>query len=160
MHYRYQSRDTIYAINLERHGSGYRATIEGQVYELEIVDSQPGELSLRLDGRPVTLYWAADSGAKWISSGGCTYQLFKPEAKARRGSEKSDDSLRAPMPAQVISVDVLPGDAVEKGDTLVRLEAMKMEIRVKAPHPAKIKRVLVQAGDQVDREQVVIELEG
>jgi acetyl/propionyl-CoA carboxylase alpha subunit len=160
MHYRYQSRDTIYEINLERHGSGYRAVIAGQSYDLEVIDSQPGELTLRLDGRPLTIYWASDGGAKWFSTGGCTYHLEKPSPSTRRSSEHSEDSLRAPMPAQVLSVDVAAGDAVEKGDTLLRLEAMKMEIRLKAPRPATIKRVLASVGEQVERDQVLVELEG
>jgi biotin carboxyl carrier protein len=62
------------------------------------------------------------------------------------------------MPAQVRSIEVSEGDAVDRGQTLMLLEAMKMEIRVKAPHAGLVKRVLVEPDQTVDRDQVLIEM--
>lgn len=62
------------------------------------------------------------------------------------------------MPGLVRSVLVREGDSVEKGQALVLLEAMKMEIRVAAPHAGKVIEVLVAAGETVDRGQRLIEL--
>jgi pyruvate carboxylase subunit B len=63
------------------------------------------------------------------------------------------------MPAQVREVRVREGDLVEKGQTLLLLEAMKMEIRLQAPHGGRVARLLASAGSQVDRDQVLVELE-
>jgi acetyl-CoA carboxylase biotin carboxylase subunit len=70
----------------------------------------------------------------------------------------SHETLEAAMPGLVRSVLVREGDSVEKGQALVLLEAMKMEIRVAAPHAGKVIEVLVAAGETVDRGQRLIEL--
>ena len=63
------------------------------------------------------------------------------------------------MPGQVVSVDVQAGDTVAKGQTLVILEAMKMEVRVQAPYAGRIRRVNVQTGQVVERGQQLVEME-
>ena len=60
-----------------------------------------------------------------------------------------DDPLSAPMPATVTKVLVQTGDTVSKGDTLVRLEAMKMELAVRAPHDARVTSVSCRDGELV-----------
>jgi acetyl-CoA/propionyl-CoA carboxylase, biotin carboxylase, biotin carboxyl carrier protein len=158
--YRYRYRDQIFEITLERSGEGYRATVDGVVYELEMLNNQPGQLSLRFDGRPVNLYWAADEETKWVSLFGCTYPLEKPVVgRAHPAGEGAAESLvRSPMPAQVRSLEVAVGDQVERGDTLLLLEAMKMEIRVRAPVAGRIAAIPVSAGQTVNRDQVLVEL--
>jgi biotin carboxyl carrier protein len=161
MRYRFQNGDQVYEISMERKGAIFHAEMDGQSYEVEVLDQQPGLLSLRFAGRPVTLYWAADGSQKWISINGCTYRLDRPTGsrQARHsGDSSAGESVRAPMPAQVRAVQVLEGDTVEKGQTLLLLEAMKMEIRVKAPAAGKVARVLVKPGQSVEKEQVLVQM--
>ena len=66
--------------------------------------------------------------------------------------------LEATMPGQVISVGIKEGDVVTKGQTLVILEAMKMELRVQAPYAGRVQRVLVKTGQVVERGQQLIEV--
>ncbi len=68
------------------------------------------------------------------------------------------ETLEAAMPGLVRGVLVKAGDSVERGQALVLLEAMKMEIRVSAPHAGKVAKVLVSPGETVDRGQRLIEL--
>ena len=62
------------------------------------------------------------------------------------------------MPAQVREVQVAAGERVEKGQTLLLLEAMKMEIRIKAPTGGLVKKLLVSSGQSVDKEQLLVEI--
>lgn len=160
MHYRFQSGEQVYDIANERQGETYQATIDGQSYPFEVLDSQPGQITLRFNDRPLTLYWAADGGQKWVSQTGCTYRLEKPRLNASRpaGEAGAGEAVRAPMPAQVRAVQVSEGDMVEKGQTILLLEAMKMEIRIKSPAAGKVIRLLVEAGQTVDKEQVLAEV--
>jgi biotin carboxyl carrier protein len=63
------------------------------------------------------------------------------------------------MPGQVRAVNVSEGDSVTKGQTLLLLEAMKMEIRVQAPSDGIVKKLFVKQGQTVEREQILIEVE-
>jgi biotin carboxyl carrier protein len=63
------------------------------------------------------------------------------------------------MPGKILAVRVEPGQTVSKGDTLVILEAMKMEHEVTAPHDGIVLDVCVEVGQQVEAEAVLIVLE-
>jgi biotin carboxyl carrier protein len=63
------------------------------------------------------------------------------------------------MPGQVRAVNVSAGDAVEKGQTLLVLEAMKMEIRIQAPMDGVVGRLVVGEGDTVEREELLVEVD-
>jgi biotin carboxyl carrier protein len=67
------------------------------------------------------------------------------------------NNIKAPMPGLIIDLRVKIGDAVAAGDTLVILEAMKMENSIKSPGAATVKNVKVGKGDSVEKGQVLIE---
>ena len=77
-------------------------------------------------------------------------------AHAPRG--KATQSLAAPMPARVIKVLVQPGAAVKKGDIIIILEAMKMELPIRAPADATVAAVHCRDGDLVQPETTLIDL--
>lgn len=161
MRYRYQSRGQVYSINIERQGASYRVELGEKTHEVGILDAAPGEISLLFDGRPITLYWAADGRGKWLSLDGCTYLLEKPSSRraAGPGERQAGASLRAPMPAQVQAVNVSEGEEIEKGQTLILLEAMKMEIRLAAPQKGRIAKLPAYEGQSVERGQLLVEIE-
>jgi biotin carboxyl carrier protein len=64
----------------------------------------------------------------------------------------------APMPATVVRVLVREGDRVEKGETLVLLEAMKMELPVRAPDAGVVAAVRCREGELVQPDTVLVEL--
>ena len=66
------------------------------------------------------------------------------------GSEQQAGGLVAPMPGKVIDLKVKVGSKVKKGDTLVILEAMKMEHQVKATEDGKVTKVLIKKDDQLE----------
>jgi biotin carboxyl carrier protein len=73
------------------------------------------------------------------------------------GGEQS--TLTAPMPGTVIKVLAAPGDRVEPRQTLIVLEAMKMETPVVSPYAAVVRAVHVAEGDRVSGGMVLIELD-
>ena len=64
--------------------------------------------------------------------------------------------LKAPMPGLVLDVLVSPGQAVQKGDKLLVLEAMKMENAIKAPADAVVGAIRCEKGQAVDKNQVLL----
>jgi biotin carboxyl carrier protein len=67
------------------------------------------------------------------------------------------NNIKAPMPGLIIDLRVKAGDTVAAGDTLVILEAMKMENSIKSPGAATVRNVKVGKGDSVEKGQVLIE---
>ena len=62
------------------------------------------------------------------------------------------------MPGKILSLAVKPGDAVEKGQTLAVMEAMKMEMALSAPRDGVIEAINVSAGQQANEGDVLIAL--
>jgi biotin carboxyl carrier protein len=67
--------------------------------------------------------------------------------------------VKAPMPGKVLEILVKEGDTVNKGDSLIVLEAMKMENIIKATGTAVVKKVHATKGSAVEKNQVLIEME-
>ncbi len=74
------------------------------------------------------------------------------------GEQGSDGAVRVPMHGKIISVTVADGDAVEKGDILFAVEAMKMEHAVLAPHDGKVDALTVAVGEQVEDGHLALRL--
>jgi biotin carboxyl carrier protein len=64
--------------------------------------------------------------------------------------------VKAPMPGLVLNVLVSEGDEVKKGDSLLVLEAMKMENMIKSPSDGTVKKIEIKQGDKVEKNQVLI----
>lgn len=67
------------------------------------------------------------------------------------------NELKAPMPGLIVGISVQPGDVIMKGDSLLILEAMKMENNLKAPGEGTVKTIRVAKGDRVEKGQVLVE---
>lgn len=65
--------------------------------------------------------------------------------------------IKAPMPGLVLNVLVKEGDEVKKGDSLVVLEAMKMENIIKSPTDAVVKKIEVVQGDKIEKNTILIQ---
>ena len=146
-------------VDLTPTGKSYRATLGGKTVDVEILGAQDGHLDLLIEGEPVTAYVSSDNAKRWVTINGRTFLLTK-QSGSRRVGAKHDQSgeLTAPMPGQVRALNVSEGEAVVKGQTLMVLEAMKMEIRIQAPAEGKVKKLFVKQGEAVEREQVLIEI--
>lgn len=86
------------------------------------------------------------------------YEFTLPDYDSK-ASASNANAIYAPMPGKIIEVKVSAGDEVSDGQTLVVMEAMKMELELKAERAATIKQVLHQSSEQVKAEAILVELE-
>ena len=75
------------------------------------------------------------------------------------GADEKMDSVKAPMPGLVLDILVEAGQAVNKGDNLLILEAMKMENIIKASGNGVVKSININKKDAVEKNQLLIEME-
>ena len=147
-------------IELTPTGKSYRAKMGDKTVEVEILNTNDSQLTLLIDGERITAYVSSDNAKRWVTIKGRTYILTKQSGsrKSGGGHHHTAGELTAPMPGQVRAVNVGEGDAVVKGQALMILEAMKMEIRIQSPSDGTVKKLLVKQGDTVEREQMLIEI--
>ena len=122
-----------------------------------------GEYRVENDGAAETVYVAGPPDDRWVFWNGRVFRGDFREtgvsARSRHAHAGSKHSLSAPMPATVIKVHVRAGDAVKKGDTVVLLEAMKMELPVRAPGDAVVAAVHCREGELVPADAPLIDLQ-
>jgi geranyl-CoA carboxylase alpha subunit len=80
-------------------------------------------------------------------------RTYAPPATAAAGS---DGKLRAPMDGRIVAINVAAGDSVTRGQTLIVLEAMKIQHQLKAALDAKIESVAVHEGQQVSNRTILV----
>jgi biotin carboxyl carrier protein len=113
----------------------------------------PGTYQVDSDGQQTVVYVAGAAGDLWAFSHG---QIFREHEHASKPTPPQ--SLTAPMPATVVKVLVVPGQSVRQGDTLVVVEAMKMELPIRAPGDAVVAAVNCREGELVQPDRVLVEL--
>lgn len=144
---------------------------------------------LSMDGTPVDITIETDDlGFTWIHHGSLRYQVdivnkhqndyeliingvtynfsvetdFSLQRKLNLQTQASESSiirLKAPMPGKILDVLVKTGDIVKTGDTLLILEAMKMQNAILANTKGVVKKVLVKKGDNTSKSDLLIEIE-
>jgi biotin carboxyl carrier protein len=85
------------------------------------------------------------------------FDLLLEKMGMNSGSAGKVNNIKAPMPGLIIELKVKNGDSVKPGDTLLILEAMKMENIIKSPGEGVVKTVKVKKGESVEKNQVLIE---
>ena len=148
-------------VELEPLGDALRARVEGREHGVALRAEHAHELLLEVDGQRRRIVFARDGGALLVALDGESFRLEPIEAGAAPGAARHHEhGLEAPMPGLVRSIAVSEGDAVVRGQTLVVLEAMKMEIRITAPEDARILKVRCAVGERVERGQALVDLDG
>jgi biotin carboxyl carrier protein len=112
------------------------------------------------DGPIARAFVALAGDVTWVCIDGEVFTIEVEDAeRARRPRAAAGEGLSAPMPATVIRVIAEPGREVKRGETLLLLEAMKMELPVRAPRDGKVKALHCQAGQLVQPGVPLVDLE-
>ena len=111
-------------------------------------------------GDPPRPAWTVAAGdARWVYLDGYVYRFDVVHARGRRKAGVHHGSLMAPMPATVRKIQAAAGDTVKRGDTLIILEAMKMELPVRANADGIVTAVNCREGDMVAPGASLIEID-
>ncbi len=141
----------------------YKFTIRGNEYDVDIQEIEDNVAKIEVNG---STYQVEIHREKAQSK---TPKLVRPKvvpsseaaiAKTRKPTaSKGAGSIKAPLPGTVLEIKTSVGAEVKTGDTLLIMEAMKMELELKAERAATIKQVLHQSSEQVKAEAILVELE-
>jgi biotin carboxyl carrier protein len=137
----------------------------GRVLETGVRRISANELRLRFGDRSVRVFLAKDGERTFVAVDGRQYVVSEPRAEAGRPGEGDERAaggslrVKAPMPGKVTKLAVSEGEKVRRNQTLVIVEAMKMENEIKTSIDGVVAKVHVAAGDLVDAEKTLIEIE-
>jgi acetyl-CoA/propionyl-CoA carboxylase biotin carboxyl carrier protein len=130
---------------------------DGEIHSA-IVQVEPSQMSVTLDGLRRDYRWAEADRHLWIADERGTWHLREAEEqKIHRAAGARQAEILSPMPGSVIAVQVDSGAEVSEGGVVVVVEAMKMEHSLTAPVSGRVE-VLVSVGDQVSVDQILARL--
>jgi biotin carboxyl carrier protein len=139
---------------------------EGErVLETGVQRIAANELRLRSGDRSIRVFLARDGERTLVAIDGRQYVVSEPRAETNSpgagvdGTSGGSLRIKAPMPGKVTKLAVAEGEEVRRNQTLVIVEAMKMENEIKTSIDGVVKKVHAAAGDLVDAEKVLIEIE-
>jgi len=156
----------MYSVNVN---DKYKFEIVSEDLNWDAVEVEPGRFNILLNNKSYSaVVLAADYENKSFSvridshvfnlSVKDRFDLLAEQLGFSTKSAKKANEIKAPMPGMVLSVLVSEGQEVKMGESVLILEAMKMENVIKAPADCKIKHIKVKQGSAVEKNQVLIEL--
>lgn len=145
-------------------GEPRTTTLAELMHGASIEEVEPGVYSILRDGRSylARVGKVRDGYQVEVDGTGATVVLRDPRAMMSRGAggaSSGRQSIAAPMPGKIVRVLVAVGDAVEAGQGLVVVEAMKMQNEMKAPRAGTVVQVKAAAGDTVTSGDILIVIE-
>ena len=138
------------------------ASVNATVLSLSAVHEEvSGAVNARIDGHNRHAKVLRDVNFLYVMCDGHTERFIEltDDISRYQNQALSRGGVAAPMPGQVIAVNVKAGDAVKQGDVLVVVEAMKMEHSVRAPQAGTVKKVMFAPGDRVEEGAELVELD-
>ena len=126
-----------------------RLAAGGKERLIQVRSADPVEVPCHIDGNDIVV----DLDALTVRF---TDKTYAPPETAAAGS---DGKLRAPMDGRIVAIKVAAGDEVSRGQTLIVLEAMKIQHQLKAALDAKVEGISVQEGQQVSNRTVLVTME-
>jgi propionyl-CoA carboxylase alpha chain len=154
------SGDATIGVGYRVHGREHiELAVDEKAHEAAVLSWDETHIAVAIDGIGRTYRLTTCDAVHYVHSALGTSELHEVPRFPPPAREEVRGGCRAPMPGKILAVRVEAGQAVRKGETLVILEAMKMEHEVVAPHDGTAKQVLVQVGQQVDAGAVLVVLE-
>ncbi len=145
------------SLNIE----GYQLTIVDQNYNVRLREETEYTLSLAIEGHRQRVVFACVKQEWWVQTKTGVVHLVeesllpKPQPTVGGGS-----SLRTHTPGVIIEVLVEVGQSVEKGQALLKLEAMKMEHTIRATTAGMVEAIYYQVGDTIEAEAELVKIAG
>lgn len=135
---------------------GFQLTLEGKKFDVELVKVlNPHSAIIRCQGKNYKVWHGKSS----ISVGDFTFQIESKSGRKKKGP-KEEGSLTSPMPGKVLKVFVKVGDQVEAGQSLMVMEAMKMEHTIKSSRAGTVEEVFYSEGDLVEGGVQLLDVKG
>jgi biotin carboxyl carrier protein len=151
-----------HVVELERKGEVSTVSLDGKPVDADAVQVAPNAISVMLGRQSFEIHVSRSvDGTLKLQCGAHEFSADIIDPRAWRGRKHSAvevegrQEILAPMPGKVIRVLAAVGDAVEAGQGLLVVEAMKMQNEIRSPKSGKVERLLVKEGQNVNAGEVL-----
>jgi biotin carboxyl carrier protein len=148
-------------VSAQRGSAGeYVVMLEGETLRVFVPDyATPDAVDwMIVDNRPYELIFGPDLRSVQLEGLRHTIQVRDKETRSARPAS-GDGRIKAPIPGLIARINVEPEQAVEAGQTVLVLEAMKMENEIRATKPGIVRQVHVKLGQIVTLNEALVEIE-
>ena len=157
---------TARVVELKQSNGSWEFSLDGKPLAADVVEVAPNTFSVLLNGESHQIRIAPrPDGTLTLHIGLAEYQAEVSDPRAWRGRRhgaleaEGRQQITAPMPGKVVRVLVKPGDAVEAGQGLLVVEAMKMQNEIRSPKRGKVEKLLAKEGQAVNAGEVLVWVE-
>ena len=154
--------DQVFDYRVETQGESIRVNLGGNEIELTVTtqDGRQGWCTTS-DGQLHSFVWtwAGNSLELWLDGDVFIFERIERRGRSDRETSVGGNDILALMPGTVKQILVAPGDSVERGQTVIIMESMKMELTIAAHRDGVVKRIPVEQGGQIDKGMRLLELE-
>jgi len=139
-------------------------TVAGRSYRAELTETVPSSYTLVVDGACHDLAIRGRPDPWVLHLDGCSYtaEVARTRRAATGGGPHQDgrsEEVRSPMPGLLIAVQAGEGARVAMGQSLVIMEAMKMQMEIRAPHAGTVRRIHIAPGQEIAAGQLLVTME-
>jgi biotin carboxyl carrier protein len=165
MIYEVSIAEKSYRVELVRTGEQWKCKLDGLEMPLDVISGQNGVLSLLVQGKSyevkqeiVGVEASVVVGQERFSATVRDPRSFRSRGRSA-AAEQGVMKIKAPMPGKVVRILAPVGTQVETGQSVLVIEAMKMQNELKAPKSGVVKKINVSEGAAVDAGQALAEVE-
>jgi biotin carboxyl carrier protein len=146
-------------VQLDQGATGGTVTIDGQALRVELPHGVGADAVIWALVGGASYELAVDRQMSWLRSARGLHRLQLRDCEAPVARPASGDGrVKAPIPGAIARLLVAPGQAVEVGQPLLVLEAMKMENQIRAPRAGTVGQINVAVGQSVALGAVLVEI--
>jgi biotin carboxyl carrier protein len=157
--------EKVYRVELVRTEREWKCKLDGRELPLDVASAQDGMLSLLLQGKSYEVKQETVAAETNVVVGQERFSASVRDPRSFRSrrrlgaSEQGVMKIKAPMPGKVVRILAPAGSQVEMGQSVLVIEAMKMQNELKAPKTGVVKKINVEEGAAVDAGQALAEVE-
>ena len=136
-----------------------KITLNDEDYDLPKIEYSINKKTIKITqgGQKIIANVVRDKDTFWVHIDGKTITFNSTDSR-KSATKLTEGSLQAPMPGTILDVQVNVGQSIEEGQSLLIMEAMKMEHKITAPFSGTVEKINCNVEQKVDRGFILIEL--
>lgn len=137
--------------------SKFKITIDDNDFDVTVNETEHNKAKVEVNGISYDVRYES----KNVPTSPLTRKVagpVAPQVQVQQPTTSNQTTIKAPLPGTISSINVKVGDEVKRGDTLIVMEAMKMDNNIMASSNGKVKAIHVNVGQSVSQDDPLVDL--